>query len=459
MLSRSFVTSRLRSGRLLGALVAAFAVTVLAAVPAGADVSFINARRAAAGLPPVSDSGGLAGVAARHSAEMAAAGRLYHSTNLGATVSSVVAWQGVGENVGVGASLSDVNAMFMQSSVHRANILGNYNLAGVGTATGSDGRVWVTQVFARVASIPRTTTAAPTGSTGSVRSTTPSTSTATRSTTTRVSRRAPRTTLAATATPPRPAGAVAGLSSIDGGYRVVAEDGGVFTFGDAVFAGSAADLDLDEEIVGGSSTPSGNGYLLYGERGGVFAFGDAEFHGSAAGIELHAPVVGGASSPTGEGYRLFMADGGVLTFGDATFEGSLVGEPSNGAIVGGARTATGRGYWLAGADGGVYAFGDAAFHGSAAEVGALTAPIRSITATPSGRGYWLVGADGGVFAFGDAGYFGSLVGDPGAPVRALIAAPGAKGYWLIRSDRRIVPFGTVDGPVRHYFGIAGLRLV
>jgi hypothetical protein len=104
--------------------------------------------------------------------------------------------------------------------------------------------------------------------------------------------------------------------------------------------------------------------------------------------------------------------------------------------------------------------GDAAFHGSAAELGALAAPILSITATPSGKGYWLVAADGGVFAFGDAGYFGSLADDPAGPsVQALIAAPGGTGYWLVRADREVVPFGTVEGKPRHFFGIAALQIV
>jgi hypothetical protein len=457
MASPSFVTSTFRFPRVLGALAATVIALVLVAAPALADVSFINAKRSAAGLAPVSESGGLASVAVRHSQEMASQNRLFHSGNLAAAVSSVVPnWQGVGENVGVGSSVEDVNAMFMASATHRANILGNFNLAGVGVVQGSDGRYWVTQVFARVGTTAATpTTAAP-------RVATSTATAAPRIVQPRVSRSsaAPRTTVPAPApTPPPPPKAVDGVAT-PRGYRVIAEDGGVFTFGDAVFAGSAADLSLDEPIVGGASTPSGQGYVLFGAKGGVFSFGDAGFSGSASDLALHAPVVAGAITPSGAGYTLFSADGGALTFGDATFAGSAVGEARNAAVVGGARTPSGLGYWLAGADGGVYAFGDATYYGSAAELGKIASPIVSMTASPSGHGYWLVGADGGVFSFGDAGYYGSSAGEPlPSPVRSLIPAPGGHGYWLLREDKQVMPFGTVDLTTRRFIGIVTSRLL
>jgi hypothetical protein len=455
MLLASFVTSRRRFRRATVAALAATLVVVGIASPVAADVSFINAKRSSAGLAPVSSSGALASLAQSHSQEMANAGRLFHTGNLAASVSSVLSgWQGVGENVGVGASVDAVNAMFMESSAHRANILGNYNLAGVGVVQGGDGRYWVTQTFARVAGVTGTTpkvTTAPT-----TRTTTPP-----RPTAPRMSRDAPRTVLPVPiAPPPPPPAAVAGVTSAAGGYRLIAEDGGVFTFGEAVFAGSAADLDLREEVVGGASSPSGDGYLLFGDAGGVFAFGDARFQGSAADLALHSPVVAGAMTPSGLGYYLFSKDGGALTFGDAEFAGSLVDVPHNGSVVSGVRTPSGRGYWLAGSDGGVYAFGDAAFHGSAAELGPLAAPVVSITATPTGAGYWLTSADGGVFSFGDARYFGSAAGtDQPAPIKGLIAAPGGHGYWLVRADREVLPYGTVETSPRRFFGLATLQIV
>lgn len=462
MQAASFATSRRPLARLSGALVAAGLVIVLVASPALADVSFINGRRAAAGLSPVSDSGGLASLARAHSAAMASRDGLFHSGNLAAKIATVVpGWQGVGENVGVGESVASVNAMFMQSATHRANILGNFNLAGVGVVTGPDGRVWVTQMFARAPSggaapaptvaprVARTPAPAPSGAEPA----TPRVSAP------RVSRSEPTVRVArAPAAPVEAPKAVGGFASASHGYRIVAADGGVFTYGDATFAGSAADIRMQESVVGGAPTSTGAGYVLFGDGGGVFAFGDAGFHGSAADIDLNAPVVGGAVTPSGQGYLLFSADGGALTFGDATYEGGAVGSPINAAIVGGARTPSGRGYWLVGADGGVYAFGDAPYLGSAAELERLAGPVVSITATPSGRGYWLAAADGGVFAFGDADFAGSAADtDLPVPVEGLIQAPGAKGYWLVRADREVLPYGVVDGPVLRVHGIATLR--
>lgn len=69
-------------------------------------------------------------------------------------------------------------------------------------------------------------------------------------------------------------------------------------------------------------TPSGNGYRIIAEDGGVFCFGDATFHGSAGAQALNAPIVDAGSSPSGAGYWLLAADGGIFTFGDAKFHGS-----------------------------------------------------------------------------------------------------------------------------------------
>ncbi|MHB1912596.1 MAG: hypothetical protein ACYCTI_11155 [Acidimicrobiales bacterium] len=73
-----------------------------------------------------------------------------------------------------------------------------------------------------------------------------------------------------------------------------------------------------------AETPDGGGYWLATRNGGVYSFGDAVFHGSAAGIRLSSPVVGMAPTPDGGGYWLVASDGGVVSFGDAVFEGSAV---------------------------------------------------------------------------------------------------------------------------------------
>ena len=80
---------------------------------------------------------------------------------------------------------------------------------------------------------------------------------------------------------------------------------------------------LAASIVGGCDSSSGTGYYLVGADGGVFTFGAAMFYGSMGGHPLAAPVVGMSITPAGKGYRLWAADGGVFTFGDATFHGSI----------------------------------------------------------------------------------------------------------------------------------------
>jgi hypothetical protein len=72
------------------------------------------------------------------------------------------------------------------------------------------------------------------------------------------------------------------------------------------------------------ATQSGDGYWIFAEDGGVFSYGDAEFFGSAGNLELQAPITNAAVHPSGEGYWLLGADGGVFAFGAAQFHGAPV---------------------------------------------------------------------------------------------------------------------------------------
>ena len=188
---------------------------------------------------------------------------------------------------------------------------------------------------------------------------------------------------------------------LDGGYWLVAHDGGVFSFGDARFFGSTGGLQLNKPIVGMAAAPDGNGYWLVAADGGVFSFGAAGFHGSTGNLHLNQPIVGMAGTPDGNGYWLVAADGGVFCFGDAGFHGSTGDLHLNKPIVGMAATPDGNGYWLVASDGGVFSFGDAAFHGSAGSR-RLHSPVVGMAASPDGKGYWITAADGGVSSYGDA---------------------------------------------------------
>ena len=244
--------------------------------------------------------------------------------------------------------------------------------------------------------------------------------------------------------------AAAALRPLPAGYRLVAADGGLFGFGDAPFAGSAAgtgrvryvgvaghvggrgywaaraDGRVDafgvapafpaaspqppsRPVVGIAATNGGDGYWLATRDGRVLAAGGAPHLGSEDAGSLNQPIVGLAAGHPGDGYWLVAADGGVFSHGTAPFLGSTGAIRLNQPVVGMASTPSGAGYWLVGRDGGIFAFGDAAFHGSTGAI-RLNQPVVGMAPTPSGRGYWLVARDGGIFAFGDARFLGSAGG-------------------------------------------------
>ncbi len=187
------------------------------------------------------------------------------------------------------------------------------------------------------------------------------------------------------------------------GYRLVAADGGVFTFGDATFHGSAGSLPLNQPVVGMAASPSGNGYWLVAADGGIFSYGDARFHGSMGGTRLNQPVVGMAATPSGNGYWLVASDGGIFAFGDAAFYGSTGSLALNQPVVGMAATPSGGGYWLVARDGGIFSYGDARFLGSLLSVSqAAGNDVVGMAASPSGNGYWISRATGFTMATGDA---------------------------------------------------------
>ncbi|MGH2690512.1 MAG: hypothetical protein ACRDKW_17145 [Actinomycetota bacterium] len=197
-----------------------------------------------------------------------------------------------------------------------------------------------------------------------------------------------------------------GDAAAGGGYRLAAADGAVFTFGDAVFGGSAGGMRLGQPMVATASTPTRRGYWMAAADGGIFPYGDAAFHGSTGNLRLARAVVGMAGTASGRGYWLVASDGGIFAFGDAAFHGSTGALKLASPIVGMQATPSGRGYWLVASDGGIFAFGDAAFHGSTGSI-RLAKPIVGMASTDDGSGYWLAASDGGIFAFGTAGFLGS----------------------------------------------------
>jgi aspartate 1-decarboxylase len=225
------------------------------------------------------------------------------------------------------------------------------------------------------------------------------------------------------------------------GYWEVASDGGIFSFGDAVFHGSTGSLKLNSPIVGMAATPDQGGYWLVAADGGIFSFGDAVFHGSTGSLKLNSPIVGMAVTPDGGGYWLVASDGGIFSFGDAVFHGSTGSLRLNSPVVGMAVTPDGGGYWLVASDGGIFSFGDAVFHGSTGSL-RLNSPIVGMAATNDGGGYWLVASDGGIFSFGDAVFHGSEGGTHlNKPIVGMAGTPDGGGYQMVASDGGIFSFG------------------
>jgi hypothetical protein len=238
------------------------------------------------------------------------------------------------------------------------------------------------------------------------------------------------------------------------GYRFVATDGGVFTYGNQPFCGSTGGIHINQPVVGIANTPDSGGYWTVARDGGIFSFGDAKFFGSTGGTRLNAPIVGMAATPNGAGYWLVASDGGIFSYGSAQFYGSTGSIHLNQPIVGMASTPDGKGYWLVASDGGIFSYGDAKFFGSTGGT-RLNAPIVGMATTSDGAGYWLVATDGGIFSYGDAKFFGSTGGTHlNKPVVGMTASPDGKGYWLVGSDGGIFAYGDAQ-----FYGSTGsLRL-
>ncbi|MGH2768542.1 MAG: CAP domain-containing protein [Actinomycetota bacterium] len=106
----------------------------------------LNAERAAAGLASLRMDASLLETARRHSQRMAEAVDIFHNTNLAREAPG--SWRSLGENVGVGPDCDLIHTALMKSPPHRKNILDSiFDSLGIGVIIGSDGGVYVTQVF------------------------------------------------------------------------------------------------------------------------------------------------------------------------------------------------------------------------------------------------------------------------------------------------------------------------
>jgi hypothetical protein len=109
-------------------------------------VNAINAQRAAHGRPRLAVSSEMTASAQRWASAMARSNTLAHNPRL---ASSVGNWKYLGENVGVGYSVSSLEAAFYASAHHRANMLDtDFTQIGVAVVV-VKGKMWVAEEFRR----------------------------------------------------------------------------------------------------------------------------------------------------------------------------------------------------------------------------------------------------------------------------------------------------------------------
>lgn len=107
--------------------------------------SLINSYRGSKDHPSLSRSGSLDAYARSWAEKMAKDGSLSHS-DIGSLLGQ---WSSVGENVGVGGSVSALFDAFVNSPNHQSNIVGDFTHMGIGVYQDSDGTLWTVHVFAR----------------------------------------------------------------------------------------------------------------------------------------------------------------------------------------------------------------------------------------------------------------------------------------------------------------------
>src|SRR5207237_72543 len=111
-------------------------------------------------------------------------------------------------------------------------------------------------------------------------------------------------------------------------------DGGIFAFGDAIFAGSMGGRALNAPVQSLVPDPDGDGYWLVASDGGIFAF-HAAFHGSMGGKQLNKPVTGMVAF--GDGCLMGGAGGGESRAGAGARgwggAASPAAEAGDGAVV------------------------------------------------------------------------------------------------------------------------------
>lgn len=147
----SSVTPPRHRRRVLAALGLVLALGIFAtACTSGEEdhgTALVNQARASNGRSSLSSNVTLILTAQAWSQQLARNGSLSHRSPLSA--GAPAGWRKLGENVGYGSSVDVVQGAFMNSPLHKANILDPaFNNLGLGVTVDGNGRRWVVQEFA-----------------------------------------------------------------------------------------------------------------------------------------------------------------------------------------------------------------------------------------------------------------------------------------------------------------------
>jgi uncharacterized protein YkwD len=118
-------------------------------VVASTQQRLINQDRAGAGLAPLSWNSCLAAIAIQNALRMAAQGYISHANGVTLDLGCHLGSQ-TGENIGyLSGGINDVemNAMFMASAEHRANILGPYHYVATAWVVAPNGYAYIAVEF------------------------------------------------------------------------------------------------------------------------------------------------------------------------------------------------------------------------------------------------------------------------------------------------------------------------
>jgi uncharacterized protein YkwD len=117
----------------------------------------VNQYRQSQNLPPLTIDPIISAQAKAHSEKMARVGRIGHEgfNDRVQSVSKEIVYRSASENVGYNVGYAQPEAIVVEDWIgspgHQKNMVGRYDLTGIGSATNAKGEIYFTQIFIRKA--------------------------------------------------------------------------------------------------------------------------------------------------------------------------------------------------------------------------------------------------------------------------------------------------------------------